>query len=86
MKGLTIKPREIAALSPVIDLMAALKRSLAQEAIGSKRTASASQKTKKKIPDRGQAALLLPLAGGRKRKAKAAGEPATLPARRHKQA
>jgi hypothetical protein len=39
MKGLTVKPREIAAPSPVIDLMAALKRSLAREASGSKHTA-----------------------------------------------
>ena len=38
MKGLTVKPREIAAPPPVIDLMTALKRSLAREA-GSKHTA-----------------------------------------------
>ena len=31
IKGLTVKPKEIAARPPVIDLMAALKRSLAQE-------------------------------------------------------
>src|SRR5580704_17347524 len=36
MKGLTVKPREIAAPPPVIDLMTALKRSLAREASGSK--------------------------------------------------
>ena len=30
-KGLTIKPRAVSTPSPVIDLMAALKRSLAQE-------------------------------------------------------
>src|ERR1700726_3803733 len=35
MKGLTVKPREIAAPPPVIDLMTALKRSLAREASGS---------------------------------------------------
>jgi DNA end-binding protein Ku len=39
MKGLTVKSREIAAPSSVIDLMAALKRSLAREASGSKHTA-----------------------------------------------
>src|ERR1700722_1876892 len=39
MKGLTVKPREIAAPPPVIDLMTALKRSLAREASGSKHTA-----------------------------------------------
>src|SRR6202047_3518111 len=33
MKGLTVKPREIAAPPPVIDLMTALKRSLARESI-----------------------------------------------------
>src|SRR5947209_18504254 len=31
MKGLPIKPREISTPAPVIDLMAALKRSLVQE-------------------------------------------------------
>jgi hypothetical protein len=31
MKGLPIKPREVSAPAPVIDLMAALKRSLVQE-------------------------------------------------------
>jgi len=31
MKGLPIKPRALSAPPPVIDLMAALKRSLAQE-------------------------------------------------------
>src|ERR1700720_2124061 len=52
MKGLTVKPREIAAPPPVIDLMTALKRSLAPEA-GSKHTAP------KKAPDRRQPARLL---------------------------
>ena len=38
MKGLTVKAREIAAPPPVIDLMAALKRSLAREGSSSKHT------------------------------------------------
>jgi DNA end-binding protein Ku len=47
MKGLTVKPREMAAPPPVIDLMAALKRSLAQEAPASKRLDAASRKAPK---------------------------------------
>jgi hypothetical protein len=37
MKGLPIKPKEVAAPAPVIDLMAALKRSLSQDAPPPKR-------------------------------------------------
>jgi DNA end-binding protein Ku len=83
MKGLTVKAREIAAPPPVVDLMAALKRSLVQEAPDSERRAKA-QKAKKRAPDRRQAALLLPVAGGQKRQPKAAAEPATPAASRRK--
>ena len=83
MKGLTVKPREIATPPPVIDLMTALIRSLAREASGSKHTAA---KKAKMAPDRRQPALLLPVPGGRKRKAQTAAEPTTPAPRQRKQA
>jgi DNA end-binding protein Ku len=84
MKGLPVKPKEIAAPPPAIDLMAALKRSLAQEASASRRTDGARRKANKTAPDRRQATLLLPVAGGRKRKQ--AADPATPVSRQRKRA
>jgi len=47
MKGLPVKPKEIAAPPPVIDLMAALKRSLAQETTASERTGVGGKRTRR---------------------------------------
>jgi DNA end-binding protein Ku len=62
MKGLPIKPKQIAA-PPVLDLMAALKRSLAQET-------AAAKPRRKAAADRRQTSLLLPLSGKKKETAK----------------
>jgi hypothetical protein len=65
MKGLIIKPKVVPMPSPVIDLMAALKRSLAGDP-GAPEQQTAKRKRTKRAPDRSQPALLLPLTGDRK--------------------
>jgi DNA end-binding protein Ku len=75
MKGLTIKPRAVPTPSPVIDLMAALKRSLAQERSAPDQKTAKMRRTKQ-APDRRQPALLLPLTGDRKRKQRPSVDPA----------
>ena len=82
MKGLPIKPREVSAPAPVIDLMAALKRSLA-EAPSAK---GAKAGRAKSAPDRRQRALLLPVSGGRGKKEERATEPARVATRGRKKA
>jgi DNA end-binding protein Ku len=75
LKGLPVRPKPIAEPRPVVDLMAALKRSLAKESATAtpKRTASG---------DRRQASLLLPVSGKKKETATTA--PAKAAQRRRK--
>jgi DNA end-binding protein Ku len=84
MKGLAVKPRAVPQPAPVIDLMAALRRSLAQEA----RTPNprASRAGRRADHDRRQAALLLPLSGGRKDKHGVPAKPTTAGSGRRRRA
>jgi hypothetical protein len=76
----------MAAPPPVIDLMAALKQSLAPQAPASKRLDAAPRKAAKTKPDRRQPALLLPVSGGRKRKTQDTAERPASALRRRKRA
>jgi DNA end-binding protein Ku len=75
MKGLTIEPRAVSTPSPVIDLMAALKRSLAQEPPAPEQKVAKRKRTKQ-APDRRQPVLLLPLTGARKGNRRPSADPA----------
>jgi DNA end-binding protein Ku len=66
MKGITIEPRAVSTPSPVIDLMAALKCSLAQEPPVPEQN-TAKKKRTRQASNRRQPALLLPLTGDRRR-------------------
>ena len=77
MKGLPIRPRAVGAPPPVIDLMAALKRSFAREGASEEPGARTTPKRRGRAADRRQAPLLLPLSGGRKRKQEAVAKTTT---------
>ena len=77
LRGLPIRPREVIAPPPVIDLMAALKRSLAEETPAISGT-TAKKKRARPAADRRQRSLLLPVTGSRKRKEEPATEPAAV--------
>jgi DNA end-binding protein Ku len=85
LKRLLLKLQQVITPPPVIDLMAALKRSLAREVpkIG---TITAKQKRPRRAADRRQRSLLLPVAGGRRRKQETATEPAAVAAKPRKKA
>jgi DNA end-binding protein Ku len=85
LKGVAIRPQAVITPPPVIDLMAALKRSLAQE-IPVTGSASARERRAKPTADRRQRSLLLPVAGGGRRKAKPAIDPAATAMRPRKKA
>jgi DNA end-binding protein Ku len=84
VKGLPVKPREVSTPAPVIDLMAALKRSLRQEPPAAK--VAKTRKRAKAAPDRRQKAMLLPVSGGRKKEEERATQPATVATRGRKKA
>jgi DNA end-binding protein Ku len=77
LKGLPFKPREVITPPPLIDLMAALKRSLAQQTTA---TGVVTPKVKRPRPatDRRQRSLFLPVAGGRRRKEESAAKPVAV--------
>jgi DNA end-binding protein Ku len=86
-KGLATAPRTIAEPPKVINLMEALKRSLAQAAEPKPKKAGASKPTRAKpVPDRRPRALLLPVWGGREKKDELVDEPtaSAAPKRRKK--
>jgi DNA end-binding protein Ku len=85
LKGLPGKPRQVTTPPPVIDLMAALKRSLAQDAPAISGM-TATGKRARPAAERRQRSLLLPVAGSRTRGEEAVTKPATNAIRPRKKA
>jgi DNA end-binding protein Ku len=81
-KGQVVAPREVTEPPKVINLMEALKRSLAREDEQPENVKPAAAKASRaaSVADRRQKPLLLPVSGGRKKKEEAAAEPAPAPA------
>jgi DNA end-binding protein Ku len=83
-EGKGVAPREVAEPPKVINLMDALKRSLAREekepAPKKEKEAAAKTTRASSVSDRRQKPLLLPVSGGRKKKEEAAAEPRPAPA------
>ena len=84
MKGLPIKPQVVAEPAPLIDLMAALKRSLAREMPAAK--VAMPKKRAKAAPDRRQRSLLLPVSGSGTGKEAVIVEPAATASKRRRKA